>query len=77
MTDELTPLTRWAQANRETIYPEEWVHYLDFKGRNYHARDTWGTVSFEDWQRHLKHGGYQTYWGDFVKRRDKGMEEGK
>jgi hypothetical protein len=22
MTDELTPLTSWAQANRETIYPQ-------------------------------------------------------
>lgn len=50
--------------------------YTDFIARNSlnGARDTWGTVSFEDWQSHLKFDGNQTYWGDFVARRDKALE---
>lgn len=52
----------------------EYEQFNDFLSRNFEARDTWATVSFEDWQRHLKHDGNQAYWGDFVARRDKALE---
>lgn len=51
--------------------------YLGWKSRNH--SDTWGTVSFEDWNRHLRYANNQAgmSWTDFVKLRDEGMEEGK
>jgi hypothetical protein len=51
--------------------------YDEFRALNTAARDTWATVSFEDWLRHLKHCGSQMYWGDFVALRDKALEKGR
>jgi hypothetical protein len=48
--------------------------FAEFQSHNYAARDTWATVSFQDWQRHLKYAGQMLHWDAFVALRDKALE---
>lgn len=62
----------WSSAHARRMQSEH-DQYAAFIQRNLEARDTWATVSFEDWQRHLKYAG-QVHWDDYVALRDKALE---